>query len=80
MLTDNEVMTIVLEYLLRDASNETYKEKLNIILEGIRGKKHIEEQKSPRYQSILLFGFNIFTFSIAQYRAMVEVIDTERGL
>ena len=80
MLNDNEVMTIILEYLLRDASNREFRKKLNIILEGIRSKKHIEERLSPRYQSILLFGINIFTFTIEQYRSMVETIQKEKEI
>ena len=74
MLNDNQVMVIILEYLLRDASNKEYIEKLNIILEGIRGKYYIEEHLHPRYQSIILFGTNIFTFKMPEYRAMcVEI-------
>ena len=73
-MNDCEVMTLIVEYLLQDASNPEFKRKLNIILDGLRGRKHIEEERHPRYQSILLFGFNIFPFSIEHYRDMASLL------
>lgn len=76
-MNDNQAFTIVLEYLLQDVSNKEYREKLNSILMGIKDFKTIEEVKHPRYQSILLFGTNIFPFSNTEYRKMAEHIQKE---
>jgi len=72
MTTDNEVMTIIIEYMISQAKSREYIEKLNIIMGGIRGYKHIEQERSPSYQSILLFGYNIFIFKTSHYRLMAQ--------
>lgn len=77
-MDDNQVMVVVLEYLKSQASNSDYIGKLNNIITGISGKKHIEEIDAPSYKSILMFGYNIFSFSIKEYREMAKEIIRRR--
>jgi hypothetical protein len=71
-MNDSDVMVVIIRWMLSYATNKEYKEKLNIILRGIEGCKHTEEQREPRFQSFLLFGINIFPFSKVEYRLMAE--------
>ena len=74
MPTDNEVMSKIIRWMISEVDKEEYIQKLNIILNGIDGKKHIEERHSPRYLSILLLGTNLFPFSIKYYREMSKLL------
>lgn len=78
-MTNNEVMVIVLEYLKSQASNKEYIGKLNNIIAGISGKKHIEETDAPSYKSILFFGYNIFPFTVKEYREIANEIKRNHG-
>lgn len=71
-------MTIVLEYLRADTTNGDFGKKLDFIISGIKGKKYTEQECSPRYLSILFFGYNIFTFTDKQYKQMAELIIREK--
>lgn len=71
-MTDSEAFTIILKWMMKEVSNAQYKEKLGIILKGVENQKHIEETRQPRYQSIVLFGTNLFPFSPKQYGEMAE--------
>lgn len=73
-MNDNEVMVKIICWMISEVKNEEYIEKLNIILDGIKTTKHIEENKSPAFQSRLLFGMNIFPFRIQEYREMAELL------
>jgi hypothetical protein len=73
-LNDNQIMEIIIDHMISQVSNKEYIEKLNIILDGIKGKSRIDEIYEPRYQSIILFGFNIFIFKMKEYRLIVEEI------
>lgn len=73
-MNDAEVMTIIVRWMISESKNKEYIGKLNIILNGIEGKKFIEEQKHPRFQSIVIFGTNIFPYRIEDYREMSKLI------
>ena len=73
-MNDAEVMSIIIRWMISEVKNQDYIQKLNIILKGIEGKIFIEEEQSPRFQSIVLFGVNIFPFTINQYREMIGYI------
>lgn len=61
--------------MISESTNKEYVKKLNIILNGIEGKSHIEERYSPRFQAIILFGNpHLFPFAIEQYREMAELL------
>lgn len=67
---DAEVMIKIIDFMLSESFNKRYSEILNKIKVGLVGKKHIDETASPRYQSIVLLGINIFPFSMSEYRKM----------
>lgn len=67
-LSDNEVMVIVIDYLISQSHNHKFIKELKNIRDGIAGKKHIEERLSPSFRSIEVFGINMFTFSMSEYR------------
>lgn len=78
-MTDNDVMVIVIDEILNIFHpSETFYIQLKSIRDGIYGKKHIEEQMSPRYRSIELWGVNIFPYSMKKYREMAEWIKENR--
>ncbi len=74
METESEVYCDIIRWMISEVKNKDYIQKLNLIIEGIEGKKHIEETKSPRYMSLVLFGANIFPFTIREYREMSKLI------
>lgn len=76
-MNDNEVMSIIIKYLIAQAKNKKYIAHLEKILGGREGKKHIEQEKSPAHMSILLFGQNIFIFKMEEYRLMASEIIKE---
>lgn len=73
-MNDNEVMSIIIKWMISEVKNQDYIQKLDTILKGIEGKSFIEEEQNPRFQSIVLFGVNIFPFTINQYREMIGYI------
>ncbi len=73
-MNDAEVMSKIIKWMISEAKNKEYIEKLNTILEGIKDKKFMEETKHPRFQSIVMFGVNIFPYKIEDYRKMAELI------
>lgn len=73
-MTLNEAFEIVISFLISEAKNEEYIKKLNIILNGIKDKKHIEQERHPKFMSILLFGHNIFPYKNENYIQMAEYI------
>lgn len=73
-MNDNEVYSTIIEWMISEAENKEYIEKLNVILLKIKGKKSIEEDEHPRFNSLMIFGFNIFPFSIEQYREMTKLL------
>ena len=77
-LTDNEVYITVLTDLLKVATEKKFIDDMNSIIEGLKGKDHVEEQDRPQYKSVLLWGRNIFPFSIKEYRKMAEQIIKDR--
>lgn len=78
-MTDNEVYITIIEELIKKSSHKKFKEDLQSIIDGLRGKDHVEEQDSPQYKSIELWGNNIFPFKIEQYRKIAEYIKTKRN-
>jgi len=76
-MNDADVMACIIKYLIRTATNKEYIKTLEIILKGIDGKLHIEESFDPRYQSIILFGYNIFPFKMKEYRLIADFIQGE---
>lgn len=70
----NEAFSIVISHLISEGTNKEYIEKLETILQGIKDKKYIEQKFHPAHQSVLLFGYNIFTFKDADYISMANVI------
>ena len=78
-MTDNDVMVIVIDEILRMFHpSEIFYIQLKSIRDGIDGKKHIEEQMSPRYRSIELWEVNIFPYDMKEYRKMAEWIKENR--
>ena len=73
-MNDNEVMVKIIRWMISGVSKKDYIQKLNLIIEGIEGKKFLEEAKHPRFQSIVLFGTNLFPFKIEEYREMAKLI------
>lgn len=73
-MNNNEAMTIVLKWMIGQAKNKEYISKLESILHGIEGKKHIEEHNSPKYMSIVFWGYNIFPFTMQEYILMATEI------
>lgn len=74
----NEAFIIVIDFLISEASNEEFIKKLDIIKSGLENKKSIDQRFNPRHQSILLFGYNIFTFRDIDYINMAEEINNMR--
>jgi len=70
----NDAFTIIIKYLISEATNKEYIEKLNIILKGIENKTHVEEFSHPRHVSLVLFGQNLFPFTDNIYIEMGELI------
>lgn len=77
-MTDNDVYIIILEDLKRISDNKEYIEGLQSIINGLKGKDHVEEQDSPQFKSVEMWGRNIFPFTIEQYRKMAEWIIKNR--
>jgi hypothetical protein len=77
MQSDAEVMVVVIEHLLRTSKNKTFREGLQEIVNGLKGKTFIEEEYSPQYKSIILFERNIFPYSMKIYRELAEEIRKE---
>jgi hypothetical protein len=73
----NEAMEIVLNWMIGQARNADYISKLKVILRGIQGKKHIEEENHPRYMSIVFWGYNIFPYTMQEYIMMAEELQKE---
>ncbi len=73
-MTLNDAFCIILDYLIKEASNKEFIEKLNIIKKGIEGFKHVEQERHPKFMSILLFGSNMFPFPDSAYISMAEII------
>lgn len=73
-MNDAEVMTKIIKWMISEVSSGEYIEKLKTILGGIEGKKYIEENMQPRFQSIVMFGTNLFPFTMEEYRKMSELI------
>lgn len=74
-LTDNDVMVIVIDYMLTQFKPDTvFYNQLKDIRDGIKGKKHIEEADAPRYKSILFWSTNIFSYTMKEYREMAKWI------
>lgn len=69
-MNNNEAMTIVLKWMISQAKNKEYISKLESILRGIEGKLHIEEHNSPRYMSVVFWGYNIFPCTAQEYITM----------
>lgn len=69
-MNNNEAMTIVLKWMIAQANNIEYILKLKSILRGIEGKLHIEEHNSPKYMSIMFWGYNIFPCTSQEYIMM----------
>ena len=74
MISDSEVMTKIIKWMISEVKNKDYIQKLNLIIEGIEGKKFIEETKHPRHLSLVMFGTNLFPFKIEEYREMAKLI------
>lgn len=77
MLNDAEVMIEIIKWMISEASNMEYIHKLEIMLERLKGKKHIEEFDNPRYLSIVMFGSNLFPYNMSDYREMVKILITK---
>lgn len=73
-MNDSEVYSIIIKWMILGASNKAYIDQLNTILKGIENKKFIEETKHPRFQSVIMFGTNIFPYRIEDYREMAKII------
>lgn len=76
-MNDSEVMSKIIRWMISEIDEENnieYISKLKIILSGIENKKFIEENKQPRFQSIVLFGTNLFPYKIEDYRKMAEIL------
>ncbi len=74
MKTDNEIYSKIIKWMISESTNKIYIQKLNEILQGIEGKKFIEETKHPRHLSLVMFGTNLFPFKIEEYREMAKLI------
>lgn len=74
METESEIYCNIIRWMIGEVKNKDYIQKLNLIIEGIEGKNFIEETKHPRFQSIFLFGSNLFPFTIGEYREMSKLI------
>jgi len=70
----NQAFSIVIEFLISEAKNKEYIEKLNTILSEIKNKKHLDQEIHPKHQSILLFGHNMFIFKDEEYLKMAELL------
>jgi hypothetical protein len=70
----NEAYSVVLEYLIEESKNIEFIEKIKDILNGIKGKNHIEEESHPRFRSIVIFGHNIFPLRESDYFDMARLI------
>jgi len=73
-MSDAEVMSKIIKWMISEVSNTEYIQKLNIMLEKIVGQKYIDEFNHPRHLSIVMFGINLFPYRIEDYREMVELI------
>lgn len=74
METESEVYCNIIKWMISEVKNKDCIQKMNLIIEGIEGKNYIEETKHPRFQSLVLFGVNIFPFTIGEYREMSKLI------
>lgn len=74
----NDAFSIVIRYMISQVKSKELADKLNIILNGIKDKKHVEEECHPRFQSLILFGKNLFPFSDSQYIEMAELIKRKK--
>lgn len=73
-MSDAEVMSKIIKWMISEVSNTEYIQKLNIMLEKIAGRKYIDEFNHPRHLSIVMFGINLFPYKIEDYREMAELI------
>ncbi len=76
-MNDNEVMSIVIEWMIKNSKNKVYIKHLNIMLDKIKDKKHIEEEAQPRFQAIQFGYWNLFNLSMKDYREIAEEIKNE---
>ena len=74
----NNAFSIVIKYMISQVKNKEVVDKLNIILEGLKDKKHVEEECHPKFQSFILFGTSIFPLSDRQYIEMAEFITRKK--
>lgn len=74
MKNDNEIYSKIIKWMISESTNKVYIQQLNEMLQGIEGKKHIEEFKHPRHLSLVMFGVNLFPYRIEDYREMAELI------
>jgi len=80
-MTDNEVMSVILHWMIAQSKNKTYIYLLEKILKGIEGFSHIEEYAEPRHQSILLgLGKDLFPFTRSEYRSMAKELLKQKEL
>lgn len=73
-MNDAEVYSIIIKWMILGVTNKSYIDNLNTILKGIENKMFIEETKHPIFQSMVMFGTNIFPYRIEDYREMAELI------
>lgn len=74
----NDAFSIVIDYMISQVKNKELVDKLNIILNGLKDKKHVEEELHPRFQSLVLFGTNLFPFSDNDYVKIAEFIKRKK--
>jgi len=74
METESDVYCIIIEWMISEAKNKDYINKLEQILTGVKNQIHIEENRQPRFQSIVLFGINLFPYKTEDYREMAILI------
>lgn len=76
-MNDSQVFTVILEWMISRAKNKTYIRNLNVMLNKIKNKKHIEEQDHPRFQAIQFGYWSLFDLPIETYRDMADEIQKE---
>lgn len=73
-MNDPQVMVKIIKWMISEASNKDYIEILETMLLGVENKTHIEEEKHPRYLSIVLLGTNLFPLKMQEYRRIAEIL------
>ena len=73
-MNECDAMTKIIEMMISEVSNKDYKDKLVIMRDKIKDKKHLEELSHPRHLSIVFFGINIFPFSKNDYIEMAKLL------